>query len=146
MIFPDAKEGDKTQRAQPDQPGTQEDQPEVAVAEVHATEGAVGGEEDYLLDDDPEDDEEEDNEEDEEDEEEEMEKLLEEEEKKKDPDFDQMIDEQVRAGNIWLKVRRSIKRVMRRFQAGKKTQSPFFCRHCLKLRKAWLPIEGGGLL
>ena len=112
------------------------------MVEVHATEGAVAGEEDYPLDDDPEDDKEEDNEEDEE---EEMEKLLEE-EKKKDPDFDQMINEQVQAGNIWLKVRRSIKQIMRRFQVGKKLKSPFFCRHCLKLRKAWPPIEGGGLL
>ena len=80
------------QGAQPDQPSAQEDQPEVAVVEVHATQGAVGGEEDYPLDNDLEDDEDEDNEEDEE---EEMEKLLEEEEKKKDPDFDQMIDKQV---------------------------------------------------
>ena len=75
------------QGTQPDQPGAQED---VGVVEVHATEatqGAVGGEQDYLLEDDPEDDE------DEEDEEEEMERPLDEEEKKKDPDFDQMIDE-----------------------------------------------------
>ena len=71
------------QGAQSDQPSTQEDQFEVSVGEMHATEGAVGVEEGYLLDDDPEDDEDEDNEEDEEDEEEEMEKLLEEEEKKK---------------------------------------------------------------
>ena len=88
------------------------------MAEVHAVQGAVGGEEDYLLDNDPEDDKDENNEEDEEDEEEEMEKLLEEEERKQDLDFDQMIDEQVQAGNIRLKVRRSIKQVMRRFQVG----------------------------
>ena len=65
MIFPDAKEGDDTQGTQPDQPGSQEDQPEVAVANVHAVEGAVGGEEYHPLDDD--DDELGDDEEDEED-------------------------------------------------------------------------------
>ena len=56
---------------QSDQPGAQEDQPEDAVADVHAVEGAVGGEQDYPLDDDPKDDEEED-EDNKEDEEEEM--------------------------------------------------------------------------
>ena len=61
-IFPDSKEGDDNQGTQPDQPGAQEDQPEVAVADVYAVEGAVGGEEDYPLDDD--DDELEDDEED----------------------------------------------------------------------------------
>ena len=113
------------QGAQPDQPGAQEDQPEVAVANVHAVKGAVGGEQDYPLDNDPEDDEEED-EEDEEDEEEEMEKLMEQEDNKQDPDFDEMIDEQVQAGNIRLKVHRCIKRVMRWFQVGKKLKALSF--------------------
>ena len=83
-------------------------------------EGAEGGEASYPLDDDLED------EEDDEDEEEELERLLDEEEKKKDLDFDQMIDKQVRVGNIWLKVCRSIKRVMRWFQAGKKLKALSF--------------------
>ena len=111
------------QAAQEDQPAAQEDEPEVAFAQVHAVEGAEGGEVSYLLDDDPEDEE---DDEDEEDEEEELERLLEEEEKKQDPNFDQMIDEQVQAGNIWLKVRRSIKRVMRRFQVDKKLKALSF--------------------
>ena len=84
MIFLDAKEGDEMQGTQLDEPSAQED---VAVVEVHATEateGAVGGEQDYPLEDDLED---------EEDEEEEMQRLLDEEEKKKDPDFNQIIDE-----------------------------------------------------
>ena len=117
MFFSDAKEGDEMQAAQEEQPTAQEDEPEVAFAQVHAVEGAEGGEVSYPLDDDPED---------EEDEEEELERLLGEEEKKKDPDFDQMIDEQVRVGNIRLKVHRSIKRVMRRFQAGKKLKALSF--------------------
>ena len=54
------------------------------MADVHAVEGAVGGEQDYPLDDDPEDDEEEDEED-----KEEMEKLME----QQDPDFDKMINE-----------------------------------------------------
>ena len=111
------------QAAQEDQPTAQEDEPEVAFAQVHAVEGAEGGDVSYPLDNDPEDEE---DDEDEEDEEEELERLLGEEEKKKDPDFDQMIDEQVRAGNIWLKVCRSIKRVMRWFQAGKKLKALSF--------------------
>ena len=45
-----------------------------------------------------------------------MERLMEQEEKQKDPNYDEMINEQVRAGNILLKVCRSIKRVMQRFQ------------------------------
>ena len=110
-FFSDAKEGNEMQAAQEDQPAAQEDEPEVAFAQVHAVEGAEGGEASYLLDDDPEDNpEDEEDDEDEEDEEEELERLLEEEEKKQDLDFNQMIDEQVRAGNIWLKVCRSIKR------------------------------------
>ena len=55
-----------------------------------------------------------------------MERLLDEEEKKKDPDFDQMIDKQVQVGNIWLKVHRSNKQVMRQFQAGKKLKALSF--------------------
>ena len=88
--------------------------------EVHATEateGAVGGEQDCPLENDPEDYE---------DEEEEMERLLDEEKKKKNPDFDQMIDEEVRAGNIRLKVHRSIEWVMRLFQGGKKLKALSF--------------------
>ena len=109
------------QAAQEDQPTAQEDEPEVAVAQVHAVEGAEGGDVSYPLDDDPEDDPE-----DEEDEEEELERLLDEEEKKKDPDFDEMIHEQVQAGNIRLKVRRSIKQVMHWFQVGKKLKGLSF--------------------
>ena len=108
------------QGAEEDQPAAQEDEPEVAVAQVHSVEGAEGGEANYLLDNDPEDDE------DDEDEEEELERLLDEEEKKKDPDCNQMIDEQVRVGNIRMKVCRSIKRVMHRFQAGKKLKALSF--------------------
>ena len=111
------------QAAQEDQPAAQEDEPEVAFAQVHAVEGAEGGEASYLLDDDPKDEE---DDEDEEDEEEELERLLGEEEKKKDPDFDQMIDEQVRACNIRLKVHRSIKWVMHQFQVGKKLKALSF--------------------
>ena len=121
MIFSDAKEGDEMQAAQEDQPAAQEDEPEVAFAQVHAVKEAEVGEVSYPLDNDPEDEE---DDEDEEDEEEELERLLDEEEKKKNPDFNQMIDEQVRAGNIWLKVCRSIKRVMRQFQAVKNSK-PF---------------------
>ena len=93
------------------------------MAEVHAVEEAVGGKQDYPLDDE---DDEEDDEEDEEDEEEDMEKLMEQEEKKKHPDFDEMIDERVRVGNIRLKVHRSIKWVMWRFQAVKKLKALSF--------------------
>ena len=97
------------------------------MADVHAVEGAVGGEQDYPLDnEDDEEDDDEDDEEDEEDEEEDMEKLMEQEEKQKDLDFDEMIHEQVRAGNIQLKVRRSIKWVMWQFQVGKKLKALSF--------------------
>ena len=55
-----------------------------------------------------------------------MEKLMEQEEKQKDADFDEMIDEQVLVGNIWLKVCRSIKWVMWQFQTGKKLKALSF--------------------
>ena len=55
-----------------------------------------------------------------------MERLMEDEEKQKDPNFDEMIDEQVQVGNIQLKVCRSIKLVMWWFQAGKKLKSLSF--------------------
>ena len=94
-----------------------QDDENVIQAQVHQPEGATSG---YLLDEeeDQEDDEEEDEEGeegegDEENEEEEDLDLEEQLERKEDPDFDEIIDEQIQAGNIKLKVGRSTKRVMR---------------------------------
>ena len=98
MIFPDAKEGDDNQDIHT---GAQEEPPNVVVPNIHTEQGAVGGEEDYLLDNVIEDEEEDEDEKDEEkDEEEEMEKLFEQQEKEKDPNFDEMITQQVPVGNI----------------------------------------------
>ena len=90
------------------------DDPAIAVAQVHAEasgEGATGGAVapgGYPLDEDePEDDEEEeeDDNDDDDDDDQDMEALLEEEEKKKDADFEDMISQQMQAGNIKMKVR-----------------------------------------
>ena len=89
------------------------DDPAIAVAQVHAEtsgEGATGGAVapgGYPLDeDDDEDNEEEDEDEDDDDDDddEDMEALLEQEEKKKDADFEDMISQQMQAGNIKMKV------------------------------------------
>ena len=117
------------------------------MAEVHQQQGAAAN---YPLDeeeDDEEEDEEEEGDEDdlEEDEEEELD-LEERLEKKEDPDFDEMIGEQIQAGNIKLKVGRSTKWVMRCIQVGNILKSFFSCRHCRRLKIVWLPIEGEGVL
>ena len=128
--------------------GTQEtaqDDKNVIEAQVHQPEWATGG---YPLDkeEDQEDDEEEDEEGegDEENEEEEDLDLEEQLERKEDPDFDEIIDEQIQAGNIKLKVGRSTKRVMQRTQAGNILKSFFSCRHSLRLKTALQPIGVGG--
>ena len=65
------------QPAQEDQPAVQENERDIAIAQVHAVEGAEGKEASYLLDDDQEDDpEDEEDDEDDEDKEEELERLL----------------------------------------------------------------------
>ena len=125
-----------------------QDDENVIQAQVHQPEGATGGyplDEEEDQDDDEEEDEEGDYEEGEEEEEEEEDLDLEEQlERKEDPDFDEIIDEQIQAGNIKLKVGRSTKRVMWRTQAGNILKSFFSCRHSLILKTALQPIGVGG--
>ena len=79
----------------------------MVTADVHAEAGAIGG--DYPLEEQPEDEEEEGEEEEEED--------IDVEEKKGDPDFEDIIQGQIEAGNIKMKVSTS--------QAGNRRLSGF---------------------